>query len=221
MTGSQRENRYTWLLPLSEFSSLVHTAPSRSRGESPLLRAWEPSPRYGLRNRSQLPFPRSSRRIGGRSSGSRHNVHVAIGSAQNIALPGRFDALLLFAAHEVLTSPEALDHVLPHLKEGARIAAFGARLSYSRRGRLLNPLVGLLTQTLLPASSAAVDARPWRLLEDRAGKLHIEEPMAGLLYLVSGSLLNEQALGAGDGLAARSRGFDRQLEIVPVDIDLT
>ena len=30
-----------------------------------------------------------------------------------IALPGTFDGLLLFAAHEVLTSPEALDHLLP------------------------------------------------------------------------------------------------------------
>jgi hypothetical protein len=99
--------------------------------------------------------------------------------------------MLLFAAHEVLTSPEALDHLLPHLKKGARIVAFGVKLSYSRRGRLLNPLLRLLTQTLLPASSAAVDARPWRLLEDRTGKLHIEERTAGLLYLVSGSLLNE------------------------------
>ena len=31
---------------------------------------------------------------------------------QTIALPGTFDGLLLFAAHEVLTSPEALDHLL-------------------------------------------------------------------------------------------------------------
>lgn len=120
-----------------------------------------------------------------------NNVHVAVGPAQNIALPGTFDGLLLFAAHEVLTSPEALDHVLPHLKKGARIVAFGAKLSDSRRGRLLNPLPLLLTQALLPASSAAVDARPWRLLEDRAGELHMEERMAGLLYLVSGSLPNK------------------------------
>lgn len=119
------------------------------------------------------------------------NVHVAVGPAQNIALSGTFDGMLLFAAHEVLTSPEALNHVLPHLKKGARIVAFGAKLSYSRRGRLLNPLVRLLTQTLLPASSAAVDARPWRLLENRTGKLHMEERMAGLLYLASGSLPDE------------------------------
>jgi hypothetical protein len=43
--------------------------------------------------------------------------------------PGKFDGLLLFAAHEVLTSPEALDHLLAHLKKGGRIVAFGAKLS--------------------------------------------------------------------------------------------
>ena len=117
-----------------------------------------------------------------------NNVHVAIGPAQTIDLPGTFDGLLLFAAHEVLTSPQALDHLLAHLNKGGRIVAFGAKLSKSRRGRLLNPLLRLLTQTLLPASSAPVDARPWRFLEDRTGKLHIEERMAGLLYQVWGCL---------------------------------
>jgi hypothetical protein len=88
----------------------------------------------------------------------------------------------------VLTSTEALAHVLAHLNKGGRIVAFGAKLSNSRRGRLLNPLLRLLTQTLLPASSAPVDARPWRVLEDRTGKLHMEERMAGLLYVVWGCL---------------------------------
>jgi SAM-dependent methyltransferase len=109
-----------------------------------------------------------------------NNVRVAVGPAQTIALAGTFDGLLLFAAHEVLTSPEALDHLLAHLRKGGRIVAFGAKLSNSRRGKLLNPLLRLLTQTLLPASSARVDARPWRFLEDRIGKLHSEERMAGI-----------------------------------------
>ena len=116
-----------------------------------------------------------------------NNVHVAVGPAQTIAVPGTFDGLLLFAAHEVLTSPEALDHLLAHLNQGGRIVAFGAKLSSSRRGRLLNPLLRLLTHSLLPASSAPVDARPWRFLEDRTGKLHVEVRVAGLLYLVWGS----------------------------------
>ncbi|HMI34233.1 MAG TPA: methyltransferase domain-containing protein [Propionibacteriaceae bacterium] len=117
-----------------------------------------------------------------------NNIRVAVGPAQTIALPGTYDGLLLFAAHEVLTSPEALDHLLANLNKGSWIVAFGAKLSNSRRGRLLNPLLRLLTQTLLPASSAPVDARPWRFLEDRTDKLHVEERMAGLFYLAAGCL---------------------------------
>jgi ubiquinone/menaquinone biosynthesis C-methylase UbiE len=126
-----------------------------------------------------------------------NNVHVVVGPAQTIALPGTFDGLLMFAAHEVLTSPVALDHLLAHLKKEGRIVASGAKLSNSRQGRLLNPLLRLLTQTLLPASSAPVDARPWRFLETRTGKLDMEERMAGLLYLVSGYLLSKKTPSAG------------------------
>jgi SAM-dependent methyltransferase len=115
-----------------------------------------------------------------------NNIRVAVGPAQTIALPGTYDGLLLFAAHEVLTSPEALDHLLANLNKGSWIVAFGAKLSNSRRGRLLNPLLRLLTQTLLPASSAPVEARPWRFSEDRTDKLHVEERMAGLFYLAAG-----------------------------------
>jgi ubiquinone/menaquinone biosynthesis C-methylase UbiE len=126
-----------------------------------------------------------------------NNVHVVVGPAQTIALPGTFDGLLLFAAHEVLTSPEALDHLLAHLKKEGHIVAFGAKFTSSRLGRLLNPLLRLLTQTLLPASSAPVDAHPWRLLENRTEKLDMEERMAGLLYLVSGYLPSKKMSRAG------------------------
>lgn len=240
MTGGQRDNRYTWLLSRYPNFLAWFTQPLREVAVNRL--DLEPGSRVldmGCGTGASFPFLVRAVGSAGEVVGvdispdlasiaqkrtdeaGWNNVQVAVGPAQKIALPGTFDGLLPFAAHEVLTSPVALDHVLSHLKKGARIVAFGAKLSYSRRGRLLNPLLRLLTQTLLPASSAAVDARPWRLLEDRTGMLHIEERMAGLLYLVSGSLLNEQALGAEDGLAAGSRSFDRQLEIVPVDIDLT
>jgi SAM-dependent methyltransferase len=210
MTGSQRENRYTWLLSRYPNFLAWFTRPLREVAVSRLCLA--PGSRVldmGCGTGASFPFLVQAVGPAGEVVGvdistdlasiaqkrtdeaGWNNVHVAVGPAQDIALPGTFDGMLLFAAHEVLTSPEALDHVLPHLKERARIVAFGAKLSYSRRGRLLNPLLRLLTQTLLPASSAAVDAHPWRLLEDRTGKLHIEERMAGLLYLVSGSLLNE------------------------------
>ena len=111
-----------------------------------------------------------------------NNVHVAIGPAQPSTSQVHLTDCCCSRRTKWLTSPQALDHLLAHLNKGGRIVAFGAKLSKSRRGRLLNPLLRLLTQTLLPASSAPVDARPWRFLEDRTGKLHIEERMAGLLY---------------------------------------
>jgi protein-L-isoaspartate O-methyltransferase len=55
-----------------------------------------------------------------------NNIHVAVGPAQTISLAGGFDGLLVFAAQEVLTSPEALDHLLLHLKKQGSIVAFGA-----------------------------------------------------------------------------------------------
>ncbi len=117
-----------------------------------------------------------------------NNVHVLEGNAQTIALSGTFDGLLLFAAHEVLTSREALDHLLPHLKDAGCIVAFGAKLSTGRMARLLNPLVRTFTCALLPASGAPFDEHPWQLLEERTGTLQTEERVGGFMYLVWGSL---------------------------------
>jgi protein-L-isoaspartate O-methyltransferase len=117
-----------------------------------------------------------------------NNVHVLLGNAQSIALSGIFDGLLLFAAHEVLTSKEALDHLLPSLKDEGWVVAFGAKLATTRMGRFLNPLMRLLTRTLLPASSAPIGSRPWQLLEERMGTLQTEERVGGFMYLVWGSL---------------------------------
>jgi SAM-dependent methyltransferase len=207
MTGRQRESRYIWLL--ARYPNFLAWFIKALREVAVSRLCLEPGSRVldlGCGTGASFPFLVQAVGSEGEVVGvdiSRDlasiaqkrtdeagwkNVHVAARPAQNISLAGTFDGLLLFAAHEVLTSPVALGHVLPHLKNGARIVAFGAKLSHSRRGRLLNPLVRLLTQTLLPASSAAVDARPWRLLEDRTGKLQMEDRMAGVLYLVSGSL---------------------------------
>jgi ubiquinone/menaquinone biosynthesis C-methylase UbiE len=73
-----------------------------------------------------------------------NNVRVAVGPAQTTPLPGTFDGLLLFAAHEVLTSPEALDHLLAHLKKrGANRGIWGQTVKLATR------------QTIEPAASSA------------------------------------------------------------------
>ena len=50
----------------------------------------------------------------------------------------------MFAAADVYASEEALVNVLPHLKDNARIAAFGAKLSSNGFGRIFNPFLKLL-----------------------------------------------------------------------------
>jgi protein-L-isoaspartate O-methyltransferase len=116
------------------------------------------------------------------------NVHILVDAAQTVQLTGRFDALLLFGAQEILTAPLALDHLLAYLKEDARVVAFGAKFSPTRLGVLFNPLLGFMTRQLLPASSVPIDEHPWRLLEERLGTLHKAERVHGFFYLVWGAL---------------------------------
>ena len=62
------------------------------------------------------------------------NVQIIESSAEEMSLPGLFDGILMFAMHDVLTSPQALDRTLSYLKPGGRIVVVGpaedvARLS--------------------------------------------------------------------------------------------
>lgn len=116
------------------------------------------------------------------------NVHVLEDAAQTVHLVGQFDGLLLFAAHEVFTSPEALDHLLASLQKDAHVVAFGAKRSSGQLGMLFNPLLSFITRHVLPSSTAPIDEQPWRLLQQRLGEFHQQERAYGFLYLVWGSL---------------------------------
>ena len=65
-------------------------------------------------------------------------------AAQDAHLTGLFDGLLMFAAPDVYDSEEALENIVPHLRENARVAAFGAKLSSKRLGSSLNPVLRML-----------------------------------------------------------------------------
>ncbi len=51
------------------------------------------------------------------------NISLVEDSAETAPLSGVFDALLLFAAHEISTSPEMLSHLLASLKAEGRVVA--------------------------------------------------------------------------------------------------
>jgi demethylmenaquinone methyltransferase/2-methoxy-6-polyprenyl-1,4-benzoquinol methylase len=114
------------------------------------------------------------------------NVEVIEASAQEVRLTGTFDGLLMFAAADVYASEEALENIFPHLNEKARVAAFGAKLSSSRLGKILNPFLRMLFN-LSFSTTPRPDYEPWRSLAKRVEKLNVEEYFFGLMFLTSGS----------------------------------
>lgn len=115
------------------------------------------------------------------------NVQILEARAEAARLEGKFDGLLLFAAQDVLTSPDALANLFSHLENGARVVVFSAKLSHRRSGAPFNSLLRILFSRLSFSSSAPIDHEPWRLLRDRVPDLSIEEHMLGLMFLAWGS----------------------------------
>lgn len=113
------------------------------------------------------------------------NVTVIEGAAETVALPDLFEGLLLFAMHDVLTSPAALDHSLAALKPGARVVAAGPKLATGGPGRLLNGLVRRVYGRFA-VSQQDMD-QPWRLLGERIADLQVTEYGPGLMYMAWGT----------------------------------
>ena len=116
------------------------------------------------------------------------NVQVIEAAAQDVPLTGPFDGLLMFAAADVYASEEALENILPHLRENARVVAFGAKLSSNRLGTILNPFLRMLFN-LSFSTTPRPDYEPWRILAKRVENLDVEEYFFGLMFLCSGSIV--------------------------------
>jgi demethylmenaquinone methyltransferase/2-methoxy-6-polyprenyl-1,4-benzoquinol methylase len=115
------------------------------------------------------------------------NVQVIEAAAEDVHLTGLFAGLLMFAAPDVYASEEALENIVPHLRENARIAAFGAKLSSKGLGRSLNPVLRTLFN-LSFSTTPSPDYEPWRGLAKRVEKVDVEEYFLGLMFLCSGSI---------------------------------
>lgn len=120
------------------------------------------------------------------------NVDVIEAPAEQADLSGRYDGALMFAAPDIYASEPALANVLPSLKEGARIAIFGARLSTGLGGRVLNPFFRFMCRTLSP-STPLPTAAPWTLLSNRLEDLDVQEFFFGSMFLACGTLKNPPA----------------------------
>ncbi len=115
-----------------------------------------------------------------------NNVQVMVADARTVELRGKFDGLLMFAAADIYASSQALANLFPYLKGDARVVAFGAELSHRRSGKVLNPLVRLLSK-LSFASTPAVNYEPWAPLKNRVAEFHVQEHFLGCMFLAWGS----------------------------------
>lgn len=113
------------------------------------------------------------------------NVEVIESDVLNVRLTGSFDGLLMFAAADIYASKEALENILPHLSENARVVAFGAKLSRHRFGRLLNPVLKTLFK-LSFATTPKPDYEPWQVMAKYVEKLEVKEYFFGLMFICAG-----------------------------------
>lgn len=119
------------------------------------------------------------------------NVEVIEAAAQDVPLTGTFDGLLMFAAADVYASEEALENILPQLKDNTRVAAFGAKLSSKGFGSIFNSFLKFLFN-LSFSTTPRPDYEPWRVLAKYVEGLNVEEYFFGLMFLASGSVVTKK-----------------------------
>jgi SAM-dependent methyltransferase len=117
-----------------------------------------------------------------------HNVHVLQSPAERAKPERSFDGLFMMGAPDVYASVASLDNLLPHLKHGARVVAFGAKLKRAGPARMLNPLFRSTFSRLTFASTPALTYEPWVLLNERLDGVQVQELAFGWMFLASGVL---------------------------------
>jgi hypothetical protein len=117
------------------------------------------------------------------------NVRVVQEDAKTVRLTGIFDGLVLFAAPDLYASPEAVTNLTAYLRDDARVAFFGAKLSNRPPGVVLNPIFRSLMK-LSFSSTPALDHVPWSVLKERRGDFRVEEQFWGCMFIAHGSIRN-------------------------------
>jgi SAM-dependent methyltransferase len=110
------------------------------------------------------------------------NVELIGSPVEDAPLPA-VDHALFCAVHDVLQSPDALDHVLEHVRDGGWVAATG--------GKWAPPWAVAVNAAVLTAHAPFVRTfagfnRPWALLAERVPELAVQEVALGGGYLASG-----------------------------------
>lgn len=116
------------------------------------------------------------------------NAQVIAADAREVKLEGSFDALLMLGAPDVYASPAALANLLPHLKNDARVVAFGGKLSRHGMARGFNSAFRWMFSKATFSSTPRLDYDPMKALRECGVMLTIEEHLLGWLFLAWGSI---------------------------------
>ncbi len=117
------------------------------------------------------------------------NVSVQESAAENAALEGVYDGLLMFAAPDVFGSEDSLRNLLPKLKMGARVVAFGAKMTRRPMGFILNPMLLRMFKLSFPTTPKP-EYEAARVLAGHLDDFKVREYFFGSMFVVSGVLAN-------------------------------
>lgn len=112
------------------------------------------------------------------------NVDLICAAVEDAPLPDAADAAFFHLVHDILQSPQAVAHVLRHLKPGARIAATGLKWTAPWLAPW-NALVGMFAAQSITNFDRL--AAPWQPLLDQGAALELESVLMGTLYVASGT----------------------------------
>ena len=130
------------------------------------------------------------------------NAHVVVADARSVVLSGKFDGVLMFGAPDIYASQDALLNLLPYLNDGARLVAFGMKLTNRRFGRFLN-LLSTSLMRLSFASTPGLSFEPWSPLQAYSTEITVNEYVCGCFFLASCSI-RSRCIGENHGTEGRS-----------------
>ena len=110
-------------------------------------------------------------------------IEASAGSARHGHIAPAADAAMFHFTHDILREPQALAHLMRHLRPGARLVASGLQWA--------QPWAWPVNLMVLPAALHSVSSlegmsRPWSHLETWVDIERVESMMAGGVFVVSG-----------------------------------
>ena len=112
-------------------------------------------------------------------------VELLQAEAGQAPLPQGADALLLHFTHDVLQQPDAVDHLLAHLRPGAVVVACGLCWADWWMGPANWFVAGAALYSVTTLDGLA---RPWAALAERLPDLQVERTWMGAIYLARGTV---------------------------------